>query len=282
VINVASDISSRGATAISEDGLPDFANPPVDETALSIQFQPIPKFNIPHFGLYWSIVRREYPNFEVQQPIGHVTEQFGPAVRSGRQLGFALLELPEVRCWFIDESGTKLVQVQRDHFVHNWRKITGSEVYPRYPILRASLEREWRRFREFLEQERLEPPKVNQVEVTYVNYIDWDGSTDLDKVVKALASPVNGRTFLPEPERTNMQVAYRMPNDAGRLHIALTPVIRGRDAKEVLQMTLTARLAPKSPSDDAVFGALDLGRKWVVQGFTDFTTPEMPQIWGKQ
>ncbi len=284
--DVASKLSPITSTAVSDSGLPDFAQPPVDETALSFQFAPIPGFNVPHFGLYWASVRNEYPRFELQQPITNITEQFDPSVPFRRQLGIAFLELPEIRCWFLDQSGNRLVQVQRDRLVHNWRKVTGTEKYPRYPTLRASLEKEWERFCEFLKDEKLERPKINQCEVTYVNHIEygkgWKGYGELDKVVAALATPKSKSKFLPDPERVSMQVTYRLEENAGRLYVSFVPVIRGRDGKEVLQMTLTARGAPKSSSEEDVFGWLDLGRKWIVRGFADFTTAEMHDVWGKQ
>lgn len=274
------------SSATTNSGLPDFAQPPVDETALSLQFAPIPGFNIPHFGLYWQRVRDQFPHVETHGPIANITEQFGPTSPAGRQLGLAFMREPDLRCWYLDQSRTRLIQVQRDRFVHNWRKITGTEQYPRYPFLRASLETEWGRFCEFLKDEKLERPKINQCEVTYVNNIEyekgWHGYGELDRVIASLATPRSKNRFLPVPERVGMQVTYCFDGDAGRLHVVFSPVIRGRDGKEVLQMTLTARGAPKSPSEEDVFAWLDLGRKWVVRGFADFTTSEMHEVWEKQ
>lgn len=272
-------------SARSGSGLPDFQQPPVDEVALSIQFPPIQGFNVQHYGLYWQRVRSEYPRFEVQQPISNMMEQFGPTT-VGHQIGFQLLALPEIRGWYLDQSGNRLVQVQRDRFVHNWRKLSGNEAYPRYPSIRESLEKEWERFCEFLKAEKLERPTVNQCEVLYVNNVEyergWSGYGELDKVIATLATPRSKNRFLPSPERVSMQVVYRLAEDAGRLYVSVSPVIRARDGKEVLQMSLTARGAPKSSNNEDVFAWLDLGRKWVVRGFADFTTPEMHTVWGKQ
>lgn len=283
---MATKPSSIALTAVSDSGLPDFAQPPVDETALSVQFAPIPGFSIPHFGLYWARVRNEYPRFELQQPIQNVTEQFGSNLPFSNQLGIAFLQLPDIRCWFLDPNGNRLIQVQRDRLVHNWRKVTGTETYPRYPELRESLQKEWWRFCDFLKDEKLERPKINQCEVTYVNNIEygkgWKDYGELDKVIAALATPKLRGRFLPDPERTSMQVTYCLEEYAGRLYVSFIPVIRSRDGKEVLQMTLTARGAPKSSSEEDVFDWLDLGRKWIVRGFADFTTAEMHNIWGKQ
>lgn len=283
---MVSKLSPIAAAAKSDSGLPDFLQPPVDEVALSLQFPPIPNFSVAHFGLFWQRLRDDYPRFELQQPIQNLTEQFEPGAAFRRQLGLAFLTLPEIRCWFLDESGNRILQVQRDRVVHNWRKLTGTETYPRYPELRERLDREWHRFCDFLRDEKLERPKINQAEVLYVNNIEydkgWSGYGELDKVIAALATPKQKNRFLPLPERVNMQVIYRLEENAGRLYVSFGPVIRARDGKEVLQMSLTARGAPKSPSDEDVFSWLDLGRKWVVRGFADFTTPEMHKVWGKQ
>lgn len=282
---MASKPTPIASSARSDSGLPDFRQPPVDEVALSIQFPPIPGFNVQHFGLYWQRIRSDYPRFEVKQPITNLMEQFGPTA-FGRQVGFTLLELPEIRGWYLDQTGNRLIQVQRDRFVHNWRKLTGNEAYPRYPSLRESLEKEWGRFCEFVKEEKLERPKVNQCEVLYVNNIEyekgWKDYGELDKVVATLATPRSKNRFLQAPEQVSMQVVYRLEENAGRLYVQFNPVIRGRDGKEVLQMSLTARGAPKSSSDEDVFAWLDLGRKWVVRGFADFTTPEIHKIWEKQ
>ncbi len=283
---VASKPSPIASTAKSDSGLPDFAHPPVDEVAISLQFPPIPGFSVPHFGLFWRLIRSDYPKFNVQQPITNVMEHFGPGAPIGRQLGLAFLELPEIRCWYLDETGNRLVQVQCDRFVHNWRKITGTETYPRYPDLRSRLEKEWNRFCEFIRDEKLEAPKINQCEVLYVNHIEyekgWSGYGELDRVIAALATPKAKNRFLPAPERISMSVVYPLEENAGRLYVSFNPVVRARDGKEVLQMTLTARGAPKSGSVDDAFAWLDIGRKWVVRGFADFTTDTMHSVWGKQ
>lgn len=283
---MASKPSPIASNSRSDSGLPDFQHPPVDEVALSLQFQPIQGFDVPHFGLYWDLIRGEFPRTEIKPPIPNLTEEFGPHAAFSRQIGLALLELPEIRCWYLDGAGNRLLQVQRDRFVSNWRKLIGNEGYPRYPELREQLHRQWLRFCEFLRNEKLDLPKVNQCEVTYVNHIEygkgWTGYGELDKVVAALATPRAKNRFLPEPERMNMGVVYPLGENAGRLHVAFSPVLRARDGKEVLQMTLTARGAPKSSMDNDVFEWLDLGRKWVVRGFADFTTDTMHKVWGKQ
>ena len=269
-----------------EIDLPDFRSPPVDEVALSLLFAPIPGFQIPHYGLYWNDIRADYPQSQVQPPVPNLTEQAGTSIPRPIRFDLSLVNSPEVRCWFLDEHGEYLIQLQHDRFVVNWRKAKGEEIYPRYPAMRARLEKEWRRFRDFLTGQGLEAPKVNQCEVLYVNNIEygkgWNGYGELDRVVATLATPKAKTQFLPAPERAIMQVVYGLEDGVGRLYVSFQPVIRARDGVEVLQMTLNARGAPKSPDDAGVLAWLDIGRKWVVNGFEDFTTNSMHEIWGKK
>jgi uncharacterized protein (TIGR04255 family) len=264
--------------------LPDFTNPPVEETALSIQFAPIPKFGAPHFGLYWAQIRGEFERFEVQAPVANVTEQFDPSVRQRPQVGLQFLPAPDLRCWFLDKSGNRLIQIQRDRFIHNWRRVTGTETYPRYPKTRETLQAQWIRFLSFLKSEDLGSPEVNQCEITYVNHIEygsgWRDYGELNKVVAPWSGQQSGE-FLPHPERATMEMHYLLPEKLGRLHISLVPVIRARDMQEVLQMSLIARGAPKSSNVEDILSWMDLGREWVVKGFSDITTQTMHTIWGR-
>ncbi len=43
---------------------PDYDVPPVIETALGIEFSPLEKWNLPHFGLYWNAIRQKYQEGE--------------------------------------------------------------------------------------------------------------------------------------------------------------------------------------------------------------------------
>ena len=263
-----------------------FSKAPVIETVLSIQFNPIKGFSIVHFGLYWDRIRRDFPNLETKQPVAHIVENFGQM--GTEQSLFSQGEIkPEqlVRCWFLEENRSSFIQLQPDRLIVNWQVVEAGDVYPRYTQLRAKLHNEWRRFTEFLRDEKLEAPRVDQCEVTYVNHIEyhdgWDSYDDLNKVI----SPWSGKTsegFLKAPEKIGLNVQYLIDGNRGRLYISLQPVIRRRDNKEVLQLNLTARGAPSSSQTEDVFQWLDLGRKWIVNGFTDFVTLEMHKRWGRE
>lgn len=264
--------------------LPDFADPPVIETVLGMQFAPLAEFSIPYLGLYWAKIRSFYPRCEIQPALVPAFEEF-ETQRTGSPVGIELVSEPTVRCWFIDQSSTRLIQVQKDRFIQNWRKVKGDEVYPRYSRLKPEFRSAWQRFCEFLEEEKLETPDVNQCEVTYVNHIElgkgWRSYGEIQKVV-AYWSGTSSGDFLPEPEIVHLNTTYVIPNKRGRLYITMQPAIRQQDAKEVLQLNLTVRGRPSSSQLEDILEWFDLGHEWIVRGFTDFTTKEMHRVWGRK
>lgn len=264
--------------------LPDFNAPPVIETVLGVQFNPLQKFSIQHYGLYFQKVRGEYPKCVAQPPLDPVVERFDikhliqPAI--GIEFG-----IPDIRCWFIDNSDNRLIQLQRDRFIYNWRESEANNVYPRYHSLKPKFEEEWQKFCKFLDEEKIERPEVNQCEVTYINHIEidsgWQAFGEADKIIKFWIQEPK-KEFLPKPEKVNILTRYVMHGNKGRLHINLQPAIRKRDAKEIFQLVLTARGIPASSKLEDILGWFDLGHEWIVRGFADFTTEEMHKIWGRK
>ena len=265
--------------------LPEYGSPPVIETVLGVQFSPLSSFQVPHFGLFWNRIRRAYPLVEVQPPLSPMFEQFAPKGTGGEiQVRFEEGQ-PDVRCWFKNQEETQLIQVQRDRFVVNWRKVTGQEVYPRYTKFLPLFQEEWTRFGEFLEEEDIEVPQVNQCEVTYVNHFEsgkeFQSFREAHKIFE-MWSEWHEEGFLPSPETVRFNMRFLLPDQKGRMHVVVEPKLRTKDGKEVLQVTLTCRGRPDSPTVENILNWFDLGHEWIVQGFTQLTTHEMHRIWERR
>jgi uncharacterized protein (TIGR04255 family) len=178
-----------------------------------------------------------------------------------------------------------LIQVQADRFVFNWRKVAGTEQYRRYEYTKPAFQREWERFCVFLKSNAIDAPNVRQCEVIYVNHIEkgngWETFGDLSAVLPCWAG---GSTdgFLPVPENVELQASYPLPQSRGRLHVTVQRGIRHVDAKEILQLTLTARGKPASSDIQDILGWFDLGHEWIVKGFADFTSKAMHSLWKRK
>jgi uncharacterized protein (TIGR04255 family) len=274
---------------MSSDRLPEFERPPVAEVVLSTQFEELSTLTAPQLGLLWSEFRREFPTIEEHAPIAPAIERFDERPSEKIPVRFEALDvLPSPRLWFVNSDGTQLIQVQRDRFIHNWRKTGAGDTYPRYEkTIRPRYQAALHRFSQFLEREKLGILNANQCEITYVNHISaegWKEHGDLHRVI----SPWSGSysdDFLTQPETVSFALRYKIPNPEGkpigRLHVQLEPGFNKQDQKPMFIFTLTARGRPIGDGQAGIFAFLDIGRKWIVKGFTSLTTKHMHDIWGR-
>jgi uncharacterized protein (TIGR04255 family) len=270
--------------------LPDFAAPPVVEVALSVMFESIP-LDSAHIGVLWrDHFASDFPSTAdlpvLDSPIERERER-SPLQPSPELQVMA----PRLRTWFLNPAGTQLVQVQHDRLAHNWRKGDTGEDYPHWEAPRMSFERELAIFERFVHEHKVGPVLVRQCEVTYVNHIvagqGWNSHADVARVFSVWqTSPSKG--FLPTMEDGRFLLRYAMRDQdgrfLGRLHASVQPVFRSSDGEEtpLFLMNMTARGAPDTPDIAGAIRFLDLGREWIVQGFTEMTTPEMHVVWGRR
>jgi uncharacterized protein (TIGR04255 family) len=269
--------------------LPSFVAPPVVEVVLGVQFEPIKGLRTPQIGLLWQEFKDRLPVTQEQPPLDPIIERFG-VIPKPPKFSLQMLEAPPPpRCWFLNSSGTELIQIQPDRFIRNWRQIDSGNEYPRYEKLQTAFAEEFRKFLAFLQREKLGPFIPNQCEVTYVNHVlpcdVWQNHGQLEKIITNFKNCYSD-DFLRDPEYARMAISYVIPdtngNPIGRLHITADPVYRDKDDIPMFRLNLTARGRPKGDDIADVLQFLDVGRDWVVRGFASITTREMQRIWRRQ
>jgi len=269
--------------------LPDFQRPPVIEVSLSVQYEPLSQLRTPHLGLFWESIRDHFPVIQEQPPLAPVIEVMGLPPDQEGGMRVELLKVPPVpRCWFMSKDGSELLQVQQDRFISNWRKTAREMDYPRYEHVRDMFFENFRLYEEFVNKEKLGDIIPNQCEVTYVNHIPagetWTNPGQLGKVF-TVWTPTYSDEFLSDPEDVKFAIRYAIPGEAqgsviGRLHISLEPKYSA-DGSLMFVMILTARGLPGAPNAEGVQQFFDLGRKWIVRGFTSITTQQLHEFWGR-
>lgn len=269
------------------DHLADFSAPPVIETVLSLQFDPLRNFRFVDFGPLFDLFKKEFPKLEEKAPLDPVFETFGPIEADSARLEVHGMP-PHRRVWFVNESGTELVQFQNDRFAHNSRKGPRDERYPRYEKIRASFRDEVERLQEWLRSlgkgMTIHP---TQCEVTYVNHIGVpDGQAqnrDLGRVI-SVVSPAKAMPYADDFEDFRFALRFRMKNSAGepygRLYVRADP-IAGREGEPIIGLVLTARGRPDPANLDGVFSFFDAGRERIVTAFTEMTNQKMHKRWGR-
>lgn len=262
--------------------LPDFQRPPVVEVALGVQFQSLAAVRGTHMGLYWSAVRSTYPHLEEHRAVPPTAEEFGARHPPG--VSIELSDTPPVpRCWFLTDDRSRVVQVQPDRFVCNWRRLEPSVEYPRYEVLREEFRSAFSAFREFVVSERLGDLILTQAEVTYVNEIPVGSAIanlgQLEEVLR-MWRPDYDNSVLDAPEDIRVAQRHLITDESGspyaRLYITAEPV----HAKEndALLLTVVVRGRP-GPSPDAALTFFDMGRERIVRSFTAITTEPMHSLW---
>ena len=265
--------------------LPSYGRPPVTEVVLAVAFADVPALTIAHLGHFWfTELRSEFSEIEEQPPYEPPIESMGapsPPVLSFQFMGGP----PSPRLWAKASDGTRLIQLQRSWMAFNWRDAPAStQPYPRWSRVEEEFLRYFRQLCVFCEREGLSVPVPIQCEVTYINSIrsgaHWADHGDLHKVL-SLVPPPHG--FLDRPETSQVAAAFRIRDsegkERGRLHVTAQPAFDVADNSPALVLTLAARGAPFSPTEDGLLSFLRLGHQWVVEGFTSVTTESMQEEW---
>jgi uncharacterized protein (TIGR04255 family) len=260
--------------------LPDYENPPLAEVALGIQLDPLPQVRAAHIGLLWERFLEEFPGLQEHPPIDMAEEDFGPT--RTRTITVQLMGLqPVPRHWFISHDGSRVIQVQPDRFVLNWRRVHQDEPYPRYETLRGEFEHHYKTYLDFLTEQKLGVPTIRHAEVNYVNQIPVDSETQSIGLSDVLRTwrPAYGpeAPFLSVAEEVRIVERHLLSDQEGpyaRLYVSVEP-----GAGSGILINLTMRGRPRGTDLRATLGFFDLARDRIVRAFTAVTTDRMHTLW---
>lgn len=267
--------------------LPSFRKPPVIETALSVQFQPLKRMSNAHLGLFWTRVRAMYPKLQDADPIEPQIERFGSDLPRARfpQLRIAASH-PAARLRMSSEDGHMMLQFQNGRLVFNWRRLDGGREYPRWAHVEPQFQGALRELEVFAEAEQLGPIEPNQWEVTYVNHLvrgrEWHDPADWQWVLPGVIGTTNV-VSAGKFESTGCHAHFALPDNAGRLHVEVTHGFAGpdEDADELLIVQLTARGGIDESRD--VSAGLALGRDAIVSSFVQIAGERVrTEVWEQE
>lgn len=261
-------------TGQTESGftLPSFRDPPVVEVAMCVGFEPLPGLQFAALADLRARWRSEYPRTE-EYPFlesspdpAEIRIEFGP---------------PPRRLWLISEHGDRVIQIQRDRLIANWRAIPGSGLpYPRYDLLRAEFERRLIDFQSFLADSGIAPQlKPGYVEVTYVNVVEGEqGGLPLQISDVMNVEPETAEWRQKGVRSSAVTRAWELADFDTTLSTAANIDVSAANCPVVLQIVAKTRISEKRNA----MQALDLSREFVVGTFGVITTEKMQQKWGRE
>ena len=271
------------------DVLPSFREPPVTEVVVGVAIKPIEELTVPRIGQLWSErFAAAFPRAEEHPPYEPPMERFddgAPSISLGLQLGGAF---PRPRVWFLNDAGDELIQVQRNYFACNWRKVHPDTQYGRWESRRSAFQEWFGNLEGFVEEHGLGTVVATQCEVTYVNHIvpgpQWHEHADAPAIFRIFGAPSADEKFPGTLEQAQVATQFRLVRDGepfGRLHVTVQPAFRRTDNQPIYIMELTARGRPLGEGADGMYAFFEEGRRSIVTGFAACTTPRMHEVWGR-
>lgn len=250
-----------------------FDNPPVVEVVFGVLFSSQNLLKSPHVGAFWERVKSTYPKIEDAAPIATIIDNSEIQVMEWDALP------PLRRTWLIGDEGRKIIQIQQDRFLFNWKRALGDDDrYPSYEVNVKDFEDNLSIFETFLQEIGMDLPNYRQFELTYVNHIT--PSDDLSRLLVDHVRDSSRERFLPEPEGFNWVTSYSLPENAGRLRVSAQVFSNAPMEEKMVRLDLTARGISAGATITGRRQWFDMAHEWITQGFADVTASEFHQkIW---
>ena len=252
-----------------------FENPPVAEVAFSISFEATPPIYGPLLGLFWANVRDQFSLVVENAPLPVIIEPPVGSAVAAQSMQVEMLDMPPLRRTILSSAdGKRLIQIQQDRFILNWKR-AGQTTYSDYASAFKAFHELFASFEKTLLTEGNITLRHTQFELQYVNLIGPDnglGVVDESQVLIDHARVSNNR-FLPPPSGYNWVTSYPLPNNAGRLHTSAQAVVIPGGATRHIRLDIAARGYPVDPVGTTMNAWFDLAHDWITYGFADITSP---------
>ncbi|ATO15403.1 hypothetical protein CO540_17455 [Micromonospora sp. WMMA2032] len=274
---------------MAEPTILNFDNPPIAEVVAAVSYDALPSSALAHFGIFWKEhLAATFPRIEEKPPLVPPLERFGAEVFAPQLTLVTEPDYPSPRLWALNESGDELLQLQRNWFACNWRKVRSDSSYTHWPSRRAAFARWYSALEEYVRLSGLGSITPLQCELTYVNHIlsgnTWKRHGEVSKIFRSI-----GESEIPvslERESTRFGQDFLMLGDdsrpIGRLHASAQPAFRTEGREPIYVLELTARGVPANPDIDGILSFLDQGREAINAAFSALTADEMQLEWGRK
>jgi len=269
--------------ATSSDQPVSFKKPPVNEVYISLQTKQ-PSFPADNFGELVKVFGTQYPKLNAHPKLDRNAELAEPGILS---LQLEMITNLGQRFWLISEDDTRVLQIQDDRFVLNWRRRKQEAEYPRYKTIRQEFESA---LSKIVAARNLDANDlIDFCEVSYTNHIELPDGEDprgqMHRIFRHLRPIDLGMSDL-ALEESAFSMGFRITDAQGgfmgRMRLNVTPAILRKEKRVITQAQLAYRGKPASASVESALAFCDAGHLAIVSAFDRLTTDEMHKYWGKK
>jgi uncharacterized protein (TIGR04255 family) len=265
--------------------LAEFTDPPLYEVVVGVQFKKLDTLTAAQIGKFWGHLQSQFPETQDNVPLAPVSERFDTHPRG---VSLQLVQQPATpRVWFLDSTSSKIIQVQSDRFLFNWRRVSPESKYPRYNEILKEFLTHFDKFVMF-SREQLNSDIIPELcELNYINRIhpgdEWQTHAQVENVFTTSLPSLTSRGVRFEEGRFNL--VYRLPEQdgqqIGRLRISAEPRLELSSGSPIFVLEIGVRGYPWNKNPDCIKNFLDLAHSEIVPAFESVTTERMHRLWGK-
>ena len=249
-----------------------FDKPPLNEVVMGVSFAPIKGLHAQDIGRFWGEIADKYPESE-------------QAINYGEPVPLDEGEIyPAPRFWFITETLDKLVQIQSNLFLCNWRKVGGKGIYPEYGEMKNDFKENYSLFLKFLKESRFDEPVHTELQFTYVNHFtegpEWKKVSDLTHIVNLINFPdALGDKGIKD---LNLNYIYNLPDkNKGIIRMKFSYAKKRSTDEKIIIFENDAR--GLDAENDDIYQWFDYAHEQLVNNFEQLTDDTMQKrIWGKR
>jgi uncharacterized protein (TIGR04255 family) len=216
---------------------------------------------------FYQLSKNKFPKIQEHPPLPFQIENKDSNAQLGLPNGISS------RKFFIESEGNRLIQLQHNRIVFNWRVAKPDDQYPHYDSV-------IKEFYGIIEQvEKKVPIKllINQLEFSYVNHMVLEDfgldSLQVSNIIKFINFPNPLKTI-------NCNLSLWEPELEGNIIAQLKSAKRNRDDKKILIYETTCRGVNKN--GQSVEQWFDQAHQKLLQLFENSITDKAKSIWQKQ
>lgn len=247
---------------------------PVEELVLACYFPHVMEFRAEHVGLFWAKQKSQFPKSQQVSPLFDFGE-----VQTGSEV------FPMPRFWFTSADDTRLIQIQRNAFLLNWRRRPNQD-YPHFDAMLEQFTALFELFRAFITNEcGQEIERIERLEINYINIIPpnelWKTSIDIAAVFPKLSIPQ-----IPAIKNVTVgaSMAFRYQlSPADVLSVTITNGKRPPNSEDVFILDVKVQGTPSDKLLQSMSDWFANAHETTRTAFLAFTNPEMrKEIWNEE
>lgn len=245
----------------------ELSKPPVIEVVIGSQFDG-PIFDNSYVYEFFQKIKDQYPIVRENPPLPSIISNPNKPDQTRILQGY------NSRRFFINKAGDKLIQLQTDRLLFNWRKNTGNESYPRF----SSVLEDFLRFFDLISEDIKEiSNKVNQLEITFIDHILIKDFGLNNYVLNEIFSD-----FKIKQELRNFDCSFSIPHEDlnGNLNLSIKTAMNISDQSKIIICESTCR--GNKRADETLNTWYHKAHEVLLENFIDFFTDKSKKVWGSK